>query len=274
MNWLVRQVVPSSCWRSKMTVLSMVDRLSCFIAAAGLALGAGCVEPAARTPATIDAGSGVDTRPAPPLSRCRAAAGTMGRPRSIRALVDLVNALPRPLELTCMLESFERPLDAHAVISLVSLQPAMGERSPRIFLLSGPLIMSIVPVGPGSALLELGELVDARRSLKGELHFPVTDRLTQASPYEKIYDGQGTSCRFCHPAEEAAEGLAVPPAFVSGAFSPDARYRVGLDRVHEERRTCDEGKEPARCALLRALFDHGEVREGEFPPTVPTIFQQ
>lgn len=247
-----------------------VPRPGRLLAASWLVLGAvSCAEAPARTRRPADAGT--EDGPAA-IERCRAPAGVSARPQSIAALVALVNALPRPVELTCLLESLARPLDVNAVISVVSLQPARGERSPRIFLMSGPLFMSIVPAGPGAPLVELGELVDGTRSIKGEIAFPVTEALDDAAPYRKIEMGEGTTCRFCHPSEERVAHLPDAPAYVSGALSPDERYRVRVGRLLQERDLCDDGAEPARCAFFRALLDHGEVRDRDFPASVPSIF--
>jgi hypothetical protein len=203
---------------------------------------------------------------------CRPPAGVSGAPRSIAEAVTLANALPHPLSLPCFVASLDRPLGAQAVVSTISLQPAVGERSPRIFLFSGPLVMSVAPEGVGRALVELGQLVGDARSLKGELGFPIAAPLDAAEPFARVHHGDGTTCGFCHPGELRAADIADAPAFVSGAFRPAPRARVDLATVRHERALCDPAREPERCALLGALFDHGEVVLQEFPPTVPFAF--
>jgi len=42
--------------------------------------------------------------------------------------------------------------------------------------------------------------------------------------------------------------------------------------MQEQARTCDPQQEPYRCALLRALFQRGDVLTGAFAPDAPTIF--
>jgi hypothetical protein len=234
---------------------------------------AACAGPLA--PPGPPAGMDDASAPAPdlaPPSACRPGSGASGAPATIGELVALVNSLPRPLELPCLIESLDRPLDLHAAVSTISLQPALRERSPRIFLLRGNLIVSVVPEGMGQALLEMGQLVTEDRSLKAEIAFPVMGPLAEADPFEHVRRGEGTSCRFCHPSEERATELPDAPAYVSGAFSPTLRSRVSLENLRQERIRCDPAVEPTRCAMLGAVFDHGEVRWKDFPPTVPTAF--
>jgi hypothetical protein len=191
----------------------------------------------------------------------------------VAELVALVNALPPPVSLVCVLESLQRPLQVSAVNSIISLQPARGRRSPRVFLASGKLVASIAPEGLGRDLIELGEFVDETRTVKAEIHFPVEGPLDAAEPFRRIRDARiaGTSCRFCHADEEPAADLGFDGGFVSSALRPSLSTLIDLDWVREQHRTCDPRAEPERCAFFRALFDHGEVRAWEFPEVVPTI---
>ena len=77
---------------------------------------------------------------------------------------------------------------------MVSLQPSLGPRNPRIFLFWDKLIVSVVPDGTGRSLLEMGQLVDVDRSLKGELGFPITGPVDPGTPFARVFQGQGTSC--------------------------------------------------------------------------------
>jgi len=227
---------------------------------------AACASPAPRL--APDAAPNDDV--AAPASACRPA-GVSGSPRTVAEVVVLANALPRPLELPCFLESLDRPLQVHAALSTVSLQPAPAARSPRIFLFLGDVIMSVVPEGQGQQLLEMGQLVAADRSVKAELRFPISEPVGPDYPFAHVRDEGGTTCRFCHPREAPAPEIS-PSAFSSGAFSPIYRARVDVESLRAERSRCDEAAEPARCAILRALFDHGEVRGRDFPMGVPTAF--
>jgi hypothetical protein len=208
-----------------------------------------------------------------PPARCRPAPGVSGAPRTIAEVAALANALPHPLSLTCFLESLDRPLQLSAAVSTISLQPAPTPRSPRIFLFSGEVIMSVVPEGTGKDLLELSQLVTGDRSLKAELKFPITAPLTPDDPFAHVRSDEGTTCRFCHPTETPAPEISAN-AFVSGAFSPLPRALVAFETLQYERTVCDAAAEPDRCAFLGALFDHGEVRARGFPATVPTAFDR
>jgi hypothetical protein len=202
---------------------------------------------------------------------CRAARGVSRAPVEIRQVVELINSLPMPVDLPCFLQSLERPLRVNATVSFISLQRASGQRSPRIFLFSGPLVMSIVPEGEGSDLVEMGQLIDDQRSLKGEVEFPVIAALPERDPFARIRSGDGTTCRFCHPGEVLADRTDGVEAYLSGALRPSFSARVELETLERERVVCDRAIEPERCAILSALFDHGDVLPTDFPPTVPTI---
>jgi hypothetical protein len=150
--------------------------------------GGDAAAPDAQADGTTDAPDAADAGApeAPAVRRCFPPAGISGTPASIAEAVRLVNALPRPVTVECFLESLDRPLYAVATQSTISLQPAVGSRSPRIFLITSKLIMSIVPDGKGSQLVEFGQFVDERRTLKGEIHFPVVSDVLPAEPFERI----------------------------------------------------------------------------------------
>jgi len=222
-----------------------------------------------RPPAASDAAP--DTPPPP--ARCRPTSGISAAPHTIAEVAALANALPHPLSLTCFLESLDRPLELSAAVSTISLQPAPTPRSPRIFLFSGEVIMSVVPEGSGKDLIELSQLVSGDRSLKAELKFPLAAPLLPDDPFAHVRSDEGTTCRFCHPTETPAPEIS-PNAFVSGAFSPLPRSMVPFEKLQQEHAACDPALEPARCAFWGALFDHGEVRERSFPDTIPTAFDR
>jgi hypothetical protein len=203
--------------------------------------------------------------------RCRPGAGVSSAPGSIAAVVALVNALPHPVSLPCLLESLDRPLLLDAARGSISLQPGVGTRSPRLFLFVGPLIMSVVPEGRGHELLELGEQVGGNLSLKAELAFPIAEALTPAHPFDEVRAEGGTTCGVCHGGETRAETITFAEAYVSSAFRPRTGSRVSRAALADERQRCDAAAEPARCAILGALFDHGEVEAQAFPTTFPTI---
>lgn len=224
------------------------------------------------TEATAAEGSSEDTGPTAPADACAKPTDVSAAPQTIGEAIDFINALPHPVALDCFLQQLARPLAITSTTSTVSLQPAVGTRSPRLFLFFGELIMSVAIDGePGNHLLEFGELITPTQSIKGEIAFPVHDILSHSAPMDRVLDpGKGSECRICHGGEDPAPQYA-------NAFSSDAlQFRpfelVALDDVADEQRWCDPAVEPDRCARLDALFGFGPVEIGEFPEELPTIY--
>lgn len=209
--------------------------------------------------------------PPPPPTACAEATDLTAAPRTIGDAVAFINQLPRPLSLDCVLERLERPLALAATTSVISLQPAAGERSPRLFLFSGDLIMSVAVDGHGVDLLEFGELVGPTTSIKAEIKFPLAGPLALQDPFARIYDRSGgTNCAICHRGETASPNY--PLAFASDALRFTDSEAVPLADLRGEHERCDPMAEPDRCARLAAVFDHGPVEHAAFPEHMPTIF--
>ncbi|HKO92512.1 MAG TPA: hypothetical protein VJU61_15230, partial [Polyangiaceae bacterium] len=77
-------------------------------------------------------------------------------------------------------------------------------------------------------------------------------------------------CGVCHNGHLPV--LGIQGAFESEVLRPADDELVPLPQLEEEARSCDAELEPERCALLEALFPHGEVVGAEFPRSVRTIF--
>ncbi len=212
---------------------------------------------------------------APPVmdsDRCVAPAG-LGSPQTIEAALDLMNTLPGPVTVSCLVEALDRPLKVYATSGTLSAQPAAGVRSPRIFILSGGLTLSIVPDGRGREVLEFGENRDDARSIKGELHMPVALPISDHEPYEHLrYNEHVTVCGFCHLDEHLVPEVGLPNAYISARFRPAVADYVSLDSVRAEHERCDAGVEPERCAILEAIFGGGPVVQESFPADLTTIF--
>jgi len=215
-------------------------------------------------------GSGGAREPAAELEPCAPAPGTTGSPSSIAETVDLVNGLPKPVSLACFLEALERPLSLVVTQSFFSAQPAMGRRSPRIFLFMEGIIHSIVPEGSARNLLEMGEATSPGSSIKAELAFPITENITLATAFERLPFDDITTCGVCHDGRVPV--LGIEGAFESEVLRPADRELVPLAELEDEARSCNGELEPERCAMLGALFQHGEVIPAEFPRSVRTIF--
>jgi hypothetical protein len=211
--------------------------------------------------------------PPPEIARCQAPEGVSNAPRSILQAINLVNALPKPVTLSCFLESLARPMLAYATEGIISAQPAVGARSPRVFLYYDPLILSVAPDGAGRHLVEFGELVSPTRSLKGEIEFPVEAELAPEAAFERLmFTDERTVCSICHAEEETTPLLDFTGAYVSRALRPSPDERVPLANVAIEAQLCDPELEPERCATLHALFDGGDVLEWDFPDEMLTFY--
>jgi hypothetical protein len=198
--------------------------------------------------------------PDPTASRCGTPNGVNGRPTTFEEAVILLNTLPRPTTLACFIEALERPLQVYMTASDQSLQPSPGPESPRIFIVNEPLVLSIVPVGPAAVTLELGLRTQPRRSVKTEIVFPLTRDVTFDTFFDEVLSGASTRCGACHIAETRVFDPELNiDVFESDIFEPLSFYAVDVETVRAARTACDDAAEPERCALLGALFDHGEV---------------
>ncbi len=201
------------------------------------------------------------------LVRCGA------RPRALAGIADVVVRLNElvPADGPCLVAALPRPLALVATTGALSAQPAGGKGSPRLFFLLPKLVVSAVPSGRGSTTVEFGEWVTNLRTLKGELPLPVNAAIAPDAPYAQVLDARrmGTTCGTCHRNEESHRSIAG--AFVSDAFKPEALTGVPLSELEGYHEACTlEADTSARCAMLHAVFDFGEVVQGAFAPEVGT----
>jgi hypothetical protein len=237
--------------------------------APGLSASAGSADGGLRRDASVP-GNAADaaTEPAS-LAACAALGGSA--PTTIADVVLRINALPPPASLACLVASLPRPLSLVATTSPSSAQPADGHDSPRVFIVSDTLTLSVVAGGHAENLLEFGQWVTPLRSLKAELAFPLVRPLADDAPYKRVLapDHATTVCRLCHSNETAHE--TIPNAFVSDALRVATYYDLPIDEVRTLRESCTRRSGEvagARCDLLRALLDYGEVRQGAFDETI------
>jgi hypothetical protein len=192
-------------------------------------------------------------------------------PRTITELVERIDALPHPVTIPCLVASLPRPLDLVATNSEFSVQPAKGDDDPRIFILADGLVLSVVPTGEGSELLEFSEFVSPTETIKAELEFPIDGPVSPEDPYDhKILEGGLTRCGVCH--RDEYESPDRPGAWVSVAFRPVSTSLVPIESLPAVLDACDWDQQPARCEMLGALLDFGEVAQASFPEELPTIF--
>ncbi len=129
---------------------------------------------------------------------------------------------------------------------------------------NGALRLSLVIEGDGINTLELAQDVGDRRSVKGEIAFPIVGPFAPDEPYTRVFAGSGTVCGTCH-GEEYSETEIHPSAYSSEVFQDDPSESLPLSLVRQYFRDCDPAREPDRCARLDALFGHGEVSPGDLP---------
>jgi hypothetical protein len=245
---------------------SILRRLSVL---AGLAVGApacGGASPAG----SPDAAAAPDAAKAcAPSTGVAASLGSIGD--AVALMNDLLAQGRTDVTLPCFVESLARPLGAMAVNSRFSAQPAAGPRSPRVFLFSGPLVVSVVPAGPSADLLELAEYVSPVRSIKAEIAFPRLAPTSPTQPFDRVAAAGGTVCGGCHRNEEAADTVDGTHAFVSDVLRPVAADEVPWSSVEAEAAACDSAVEPARCALFNAILGHGPLAPAAFSLDAATI---
>jgi hypothetical protein len=189
-------------------------------------------------------------------------------PQTIEAAAALLTTLQGrvgTVDSACVVRALARPLVVVANSSVTSAQPARGEARPRLFLLSGPLAISLVPTGPGAEVIEFGEQTDPLRTRKAELVMPITAPVHEDDPFERVaHPDYGTTCAVCHHNQEPHPVRGM----VSAGIRPDTWTDVPLDELAAEAQRC----EGDGCDLLEAIFEDDYV-PGTFPEEWSTVRQ-
>lgn len=219
------------------------------------------------TEGTPDVGGGWE-------QRCATPEGHSGRPVTITEAVEHIQALPGPVDVPCVLESFARPLPVLATSSVFSAQPGRGDRSPRLFVFFDGLILSFATSGHGAHLIEFAEFIGPTTTIKAELELPLDpDTLVVEDAFTRVQDeDRGSVCRLCHRNEEPVSEALYAGAFASDALAPEVRTILELDEVRAYADACDPAEDAHRCNVYDAVFQPGEVVPGEFAPEIQTIF--
>lgn len=222
----------------------------------------------------LDAGTAVDAAPthhaSDALVRCAE------KRRELSSIADTVvhlSTMTTPADGPCFIATLPRPLAIVATNGTISAQPAAGPNSPRLFFLLPKLVISAVPSGEGSKVLEFGEWTTATRTLKAEIPLPITAPLAADAPFRQVARTGGTVCAVCHRDEEPHP--TIPNAYVSAAFKPALGTFVKLEelrKLHDACTATDDTSE--RCAMFHAVFDFGEVTAGAFAAAVETMNPQ
>lgn len=198
---------------------------------------------------------------------CDQVADVLRTPNSIGAIVDLINALPKPTSIDCFLKALKKPLRVMAVNNTFSAQPAVGNESPRIFIVNTKLSISVVPAGVGRYLVELSEPSSATKSFKAELEFPIQQRIEVYDAISRITDkvSGDSQCILCHRNEEKK---LYPPdagyAFNSDIVRPNEYQRVFAYYLRNQAYMCNTATDKYRCDILKAIFMTGEAEDSDF----------
>lgn len=222
------------------------------------------------TPAPKDAGA-KDAGPHGASDALRKCAESKGEIGSIADAVARLGALAPNGDGPCFVATLPRPLAVVATLGVSSAQPAGGRGAPRLFFMLPKLVISAVPFGEGSKVLEFGEWTGTTRTLKGEISLPVTGPLAADAPFSRVLQGTDrTSCATCHRQEERHP--TIPNAFTSLAFQPEPGTFVTVPELEELHTLCTQADDPgSRCTFIHALFDFGEITQGSFSPVVQTF---
>lgn len=221
----------------------------------------GCSDPESETPQVLDG------------QTCIAPSGVSNAPTTIKEALDLIDSLPRPVTVPCFIDSLARPLKLIASSSPFSAQPAFNAEAPRVFVVIDTLIISWVPDGDGSKVLEFAEERDFARSVKAELHMPVTGEMAYADAFDHLLrnEEKESSCGICHGQEERATDITYGNAFMSLALKPRDADVVNVARMRQIHEACDGNATPGRCAIYEAMF-RGDVEDTDFGRALPTFF--
>ncbi len=199
------------------------------------------------------------------VTDCSSADDSLKDPKTMGEVVNLINALPKPVSLVCFLNALKPPLKVFAVNSTSSAQSAVGNASPRIFVLKEKLSLSVVPAGIGKDLLELGEVYSSQ-SFKAEIRFPVEGNITMAGLNSYLSGGAGTSsCSGCHLHESKMSYQNTNGTFISDIFRPDESKRVGKAYMKIETDICKSEVNKFRCDMLKAIYINGQAVDDIFP---------
>ena len=199
---------------------------------------------------------------------------TKRSPQNINEVTDLINELPKPLDLQCFLKSLARPLKVNLTLSSLSAQPAVGRTSPRVFIFYNQLVLSVAPEGKGAKLLEVSFMYTDSTSLKGEYEFPITDsNISYQTPFDRIatdpsINSAGTTCQACHSGETLDNSISEANAFTSVAIKPASNMNLSSFKL--ENTKCELANlKDYRCRLINAIFKDQDVDSVDFPNGTP-----
>jgi len=114
-------------------------------------------------------------------------------------------------------------------------------------------------------LLEFAVGVGDGLSVKAELAFPIEAEIEATEPYMQILRNPGNRCGTCHDREQHWETVDEVPVFASEALQYPPEADVSPAFVGALAQSCDVTASPERCAMLTAVFAHGDVVPQRLP---------
>lgn len=218
-----------------------------------------------------DVGDDVDERT--PRETCILSEEYLPDRFTIQSVTHILNELPKPVTIPCLLDVLPKPMRINATSSELSVQPAVGTANPRVFISLNSLIITFALDGKGSEALEFSEYVGGNLSVKGEIGFPVTEELADDAAFARIrqVSGNGTTCAGCHFEEERADDRFPEAAYVSLALRPFDRQDVSIEQLQSQVDQCGDVV-TKRCELLRSMFGETTAEPYSFPQSFPTLF--
>lgn len=226
---------------------------------------------------------------------------------TMQSVVDWINAMPKPLTLACFIASLPRPLHFNATNSRSSVQPAIGQLNPRVFIQYDKLWLSFVPQEAVSAvkdpisgertavwdadgiqLLEFSLEVDSDlpvpQSIKGELAFPILKNLPDNAPFARIaISPTESACKICHINETVVGNIEGTPILRSKMLRSAKQTLLGPDDLFLYYFTCNpqmntgpgtDNNEWYRCQMLQAFVDQGPINWQNFRSDITPGIQE
>lgn len=198
----------------------------------------------------------------------------LGSPESILDVVDLINALPKPLSIPCFVSALNRPLKVNLTSSALSAQPARGRDNPRIFIMNYPLVISLATKDAGSYKMELSEFTEVTKSFKGELNFPIIGNIDISNVFNSVDGGSQSNCVNCHLQEISNDVFFGTRAYNSFALKPTPVTKIDVIDFQQEYLNCNFLNDQSyRCHMIYSIFDHGSVVHQDFPGGTPTFIE-
>lgn len=184
--------------------------------------------------------------------------GNPTTPKTVADLVSLANSLRQPVTIAEFIAALPHPLALNATSSQFSLQPAVDQNNPRIFIVIGNLVLSVVPTGPDVNTLEIGDMSNGMMS-PAQLSFPITSTVTDAAPYQAVLaaGGNGTVCARCHDKHFGNEvqltTVSGTPVYGMGQIPPFPQFDVPVTTLISLAQSCDPSADKERCDIFTAL---------------------